>query len=292
MSRAEFTAGAFASAGVQAGSQAVGLQASSRGSALYREVQADVADFIENGSTNSGSWRAGGSAGFAMPSVASPAEAARIAALTGGPTGWVGAAGFASMQPSSWPAAVRPSSSAGASAAASTASPAGGVGSGGTGVSAEAQREFLDRIAPLAQKAGERLGVAPDLVAAQAALESGWGRRPLRRADGSDTHNLFGLKAGGGWSGEAVDATTHEQSGATLTRRVEPFRSYGDASAGFDDYASLLAGQPRFRGALGTGDDARAFADGLAQGGYATDTAYADKLVRLAEQVRAMKARP
>src|SRR5436305_1668841 len=76
---------------------------------------------------------------------------------------------------------------------------AGGVGVGGTGVSPQAQREFLDEIAPYARKAAERLGVAPDLVAAQAALESGWGRKPLRRADGSDAHNLFGIKAGGGW---------------------------------------------------------------------------------------------
>src|SRR5688572_13611503 len=38
---------------------------------------------------------------------------------------------------------------------------------------APSQEEFLDNIAPWAREAGERLGVAPELVQAHAALESG-----------------------------------------------------------------------------------------------------------------------
>jgi len=43
---------------------------------------------------------------------------------------------------------------------------------------------------------------------------------------------------------------------------------------------------PRYRGALNVGSDARAFAQGLARGGYATDPAYADKLARVAARLQ------
>jgi flagellar protein FlgJ len=299
MSRADFGVAAFAggpSPSDASGAGAVRAQASGglgrsgsiAGGGLYSEVQADVVAFIEHGSR--GEDGGGYSRGSASAMVAS----------AGTSSGWSGASGFASMAPSSWPVAVQRalggSTSASTQGSASTASGgqpaatnASGVGSGGTGVSAEAQREFLDQIAPYALKTGERLGVAPEIVAAQAALESGWGRKPLRRADGSDAHNLFGLKAGGAWTGEVTQAATHEQSGDDAVTRVEPFRSYGDVSGGFDDYASLLADHPRYRAALGTGSDARAFASALAQGGYASDPAYADKLVRLTAQVRASR---
>ena len=53
-----------------------------------------------------------------------------------------------------------------------------------------------------------------------------------------------------------------------------------------------MAGNPRFQGALQAGDDARAFAQGLARGGYATDPAYADKLSTLAARLQRSAALP
>jgi peptidoglycan hydrolase FlgJ len=58
------------------------------------------------------------------------------------------------------------------------------------------QQQFLASIRPYAEEAGQKLGVSPDLVAAHAALESGWGQRPLRQG-AADSNNLFGVKAGG-----------------------------------------------------------------------------------------------
>ncbi len=148
------------------------------------------------------------------------------------------------------------------------------------------QQQFLAAIAPWAQQAGERLGVAPHLVAAHAALESGWGQRPLRQPDGADSHNLFGIKAGAQWRGDvAAAATTEYEHGAALAK-TERFRSYPDQGAAFKDYAQLLLDNPRYHAALNTGADAQAFAQGLARGGYATDPAYAAKLARLAGQLR------
>lgn len=141
--------------------------------------------------------------------------------------------------------------------------------------------DFAEAIAPLAREAAQKLGVAPDIIAAQAALESGWGQRPLRRQDGSDSHNLFGLKAGGGWQGDSTTTATTEYENGTAQARVERFRSYPDKAAAFSDFANLLLNNPRYRSALNTGNDVHAYAQGLVRGGYATDPAYADKLARV-----------
>lgn len=154
------------------------------------------------------------------------------------------------------------------------------------GASREEQQAFLERIAPMAQRAASRLGVAPELVAAHAALESGWGQRPLRAADGQSTHNLFGIKAGGAWRGASAESMTTEFEGGAAVKTAQNFRRYEDLDQAFGDYANLLLASPRYQGALRVGGDARAFADGLARGGYATDPAYADKLAIVARQIQ------
>lgn len=149
-----------------------------------------------------------------------------------------------------------------------------------------AQQEFLASIAPAAREAGARLGVAPELVAAHAALESGWGQRPLRQAEGASSHNLFGVKAGPGWQGDVTEALTTEYEHGAALKKSAQFRSYPDQSSAFRDYAQVLLDNPRYRAALGAGRDAHAFAEGLARGGYATDPAYAAKLTRLATRLQ------
>jgi len=144
------------------------------------------------------------------------------------------------------------------------------------------QRQFLDMIRPHAREAARRLGVAPELVAAQAALESGWGQRPLRDRDGADTHNLFGIKAGSSWRGEIAEVLTTEFENGVAVKRTERFRSYSDLAEAFQDFTRLLLNAPRYRMALNTGNDAAAYAQALVKGGYATDPAYADKLVSVA----------
>jgi len=146
------------------------------------------------------------------------------------------------------------------------------------------QATFVADVAPAAEEAARRLGVAPELVVAHAALESGWGRKPLMQG-GHTTHNLFGIKATGGWQGDVAEARTTEVENGVPVGRTERFRSYPDQNAAFRDYAQLLLDNPRYRGALNTGSDARAFAEGLARGGYATDPAYADKLAGVAQRL-------
>lgn len=150
------------------------------------------------------------------------------------------------------------------------------------------QRAFLDDIAPWAREAAAQLGVSADLVSAHAALESGWGQRPIRDAQGRDAHNLFGIKAHSGWRGEHAETLTTEFEDGAAVRKTERFRSYPDYASAFRDYAQLLRNDPRYRAALNTGGDAVAFAQGLARGGYATDPAYAAKLARVAARVQSL----
>ncbi|WP_322403844.1 glycoside hydrolase family 73 protein [Massilia luteola] len=148
------------------------------------------------------------------------------------------------------------------------------------------QQAFLASIAPWAKEAADKLGVAPELVSAHAALESGWGQRPLRNADGSSTYNLFGIKANAGWRGNVAESATTEYVGGAALKTSARFRAYPDQASAFRDYAQMLIDNPRFHGALGAGNNAHAFAAGLAKGGYATDPAYAAKLSRLAGKLQ------
>jgi flagellar protein FlgJ len=160
------------------------------------------------------------------------------------------------------------------------------VGGAGEDDKSPDQQAFLQSIAPWAKEAADKLGVAPELVSAHAALESGWGQRPLKNGDGSSTHNLFGIKAGKGWAGDVAESATTEYVGGAALKTSARFRAYPDQASAFRDYAQMLIANPRFRGALGAGGDAHAFASGLAKGGYATDPAYAAKLSRLAGKLQ------
>jgi len=140
---------------------------------------------------------------------------------------------------------------------------------------------FVASIWSHAQAAARELGVDARALVAQAALETGWGRRTIQRGDGGTAHNLFGIKATG-WKGERAAATTHEYSnGVRHTERAE-FRAYDSPAESFADYVRLLKSNPRYRQALESGGDVRRFATSLQQAGYATDPRYADKLSAIA----------
>ena len=152
---------------------------------------------------------------------------------------------------------------------------------------------FVRSIWPLAQKTAAELGVPAKALVAQAALETGWGRRLVGR-EGATSHNLFGIKAGGRWAGEKMSAATHEfVDGVRRTERAA-FRASGSASDSFADYARLL-GNTRYAGARGAGDDTQRFASALQKAGYATDPNYAAKITAIANGAtlnRALSALP
>ena len=155
------------------------------------------------------------------------------------------------------------------------ATPAGGAGE----VPATA-RDFANRVWPHAVEASRSTGIPPQFLIAHSALESGWGRSEIRHADGSPSHNLFGIKAGKGWTGATVEATTTEYVNGQPQQVVERFRAYASYEESFRDYAALLRDSSRYSSVIGS-QDGTEFARRLQQAGYATDPMYADKLARI-----------
>ncbi len=255
------SAGAVGLAGGVRSAAGVGADTPKFG-ALYQQLQREVTRYIEQGSDSQvslspeGAWR--------RQQMAAGASAGSTAA-------W--GTGSALLEDTVASSALRGLNAAGTGATAPSASPA-------------QQQAFVNDVLPLAREAASRLGVAPEVLTAQAALETGWGRAPIRRADGSSSHNFFGIKAGGTWSGEVTVAATTEVENGQAVARDASFRAYASPAQSFDDLASLLQGSSRYQAALGTGADARAYGQALQRGGYATDPAYADKLARVAARIQ------
>jgi len=141
--------------------------------------------------------------------------------------------------------------------------------------------EFVQQVLPTIQRAARTLGVNPMGMLAQAALETGWGRRMPRTADGSPSLNLFGVKAGEGWSGARAVADTVEVSGGVATQRRTAFRAYGSIEDSVTDFANLLSTSPRYREAVAAGGSAQSYVQSIAKAGYATDPEYGNKLNQL-----------
>lgn len=170
----------------------------------------------------------------------------------------------------------------GARPAPPAAAPAGAIGAAlpPTGSTPKA-RDFINKMWPHAVDASRATGIPPHFIIGQAALESGWGSREIKTADGKDSHNLFGIKAGRSWSGDTADTTTTEFINGVKQKMVDKFRQYSSYAEAFRDYANLLKNNPRYAPVLQAGQDANAFAQGLQKAGYATDPAYANKLTRI-----------
>jgi len=144
--------------------------------------------------------------------------------------------------------------------------------------------DFVHQLSEPAREASRRTGMPAPLILAQAALETGWGRREIPTADGGNSHNLFGIKAGGEWDGPTTDVVTHEYINGQRTRMVERFRVYDSYAEAFADHGRLISDNPRYAPVLQAADAEQA-ARALQSGGYATDPAYADKLVTLMDQI-------
>ena len=153
------------------------------------------------------------------------------------------------------------------------------------GATPEEIAAFTQKLMPLLQQAGQQLGVSPKILLAQAAIETGWGRSVVG-------NNLFGIKAGSTWSGQKVDAATHEYQNGELISITDAFRAYPTAEASVQDFVSLVTGNPRYRAALGKGEDVVAYAQGLLAGGWATDINYVQKLQSVAASPAVSGAAP
>jgi flagellar protein FlgJ len=145
--------------------------------------------------------------------------------------------------------------------------------------------DFVNKLAASAQAASSTTGIPARYILSQAALESGWGKKEIKHADGSTTHNIFGIKAGKDWSGATVLSKTTEYIGGIAHQVVQKFRAYASYDEAVNDYATLLKGNPRFAAVVQAARDPAAFAHGLQNAGYATDPLYAKKLLSIMKQM-------
>ena len=141
---------------------------------------------------------------------------------------------------------------------------------------------FVEHLWPMAKDAAEKLGVAPEVILAQAALETGWGKKITHDMSGTSSHNLFNIKADGRWNGEQATVSTLEYRDGVAVRERANFRAYASFEDSFSDYVAFMQESPRYQAALDVAADAEAFTQELSQAGYATDPNYASKIMRIA----------
>jgi flagellum-specific peptidoglycan hydrolase FlgJ len=133
---------------------------------------------------------------------------------------------------------------------------------------------FLEEIKPDIIEVAKSIDIPPSVLAAQAILESGWGKSRIG-------NNIFGVKAGGSWTGATRAADTNEVEDGQTVRINATFRDYDSVADSIQDLGRVLNGS-RYAAVRGTLDYAEA-ARALQAAGYATDPDYAAKLIKIIE---------
>ncbi len=140
---------------------------------------------------------------------------------------------------------------------------------------------FVQQHGDTARRTAAQTGIPAEFMISQAALETGWGKRDIRNADGSTSHNLFGIKAGANWKGPVAEVVTTEFIDGRAQKVTARFRAYSSYGESFADYARLMKTNTRYASVIANSATAEGFAQNLQRAGYATDPAYADKLTRV-----------
>jgi peptidoglycan hydrolase FlgJ len=140
---------------------------------------------------------------------------------------------------------------------------------------------FVQQHQTAAAQAEATSGIPASFMIAQAAHETGWGRKEIRHTDGTSAHNLFGIKAGANWNGPTADVMTTEYTNGVARKVMQKFRAYSSYAESFADYAQMMKNNPRYEQVVAAKGNAHGFAHGLQRAGYATDPAYAEKLSKV-----------
>lgn len=123
--------------------------------------------------------------------------------------------------------------------------------------------------------------ILPSVTAAQAILESDWGRSGLAAAP---NHNLFGVKSGSYWTGDTVVLSTQEYGVSGWYYVNATFRKYASWNASIADRGSFFNGtswaRNNYSAVIWELDYSKA-CWALSNAGYATDPQYAPKLINI-----------
>ncbi len=140
---------------------------------------------------------------------------------------------------------------------------------------------FSQALMPHAKAAAAELGTTPEVLLAQAALETGWGKHMTQLPDGRSSHNLFNIKADPAWQGKTVQMNTMEYQHGKPIMQSARFRAYDSYGESFADYARFIKSNPRYSNALTQAENAEHYVQQVHKAGYATDPAYSDKWLQI-----------
>lgn len=142
------------------------------------------------------------------------------------------------------------------------------------------QAGFVSQHTQAAEVVARESGIPASYMIGQAGHETGWGKSEIRHRDGSNSFNLFGIKATSSWKGKVAEVVTTEYVNGVPRKQVAKFRAYDSYADSFRDYAKLIGNSPRYDKAMDQIGSVHGFATGLQKAGYATDPQYAAKLSR------------
>jgi len=130
---------------------------------------------------------------------------------------------------------------------------------------------YIDQYRDLAIQEMLKYNIPASITLAQGLFESGAGRSELV----TKGNNHFGIKCHG-WKGRTVH---HDDDEAQ-----ECFRAYDNALQSFEDHSKFLASSQRYRSLFSLKrTDYKGWARGLKKAGYATNPAYAERLISIIE---------
>lgn len=131
---------------------------------------------------------------------------------------------------------------------------------------------YIRKYSDLAIDHMEKYKIPASITLAQGILESGAGMSDLAR----NSNNHFGIKCHPGWSGGKVYAADDTPN--------DCFRKYKSVEESYQDHSVFLVGSSRYSALFKLSiTDYKEWARGLQKSGYATDRAYANKLIKLIE---------
>lgn len=143
------------------------------------------------------------------------------------------------------------------------------------------QQQFIQSIANDAQDLQKEEKILTSVTLAQAILESNWGKSGLS----TSANNLFGIK--GSYEGSSVSMGTQEFSSEKAYHTQADFRKYPDKKASLVDHAQLfvngVSGNANLYSAVIGETNYKEAAYAIQEAGYATDPAYAEKLISTIE---------
>ncbi|VFS53993.1 flagellar assembly peptidoglycan hydrolase FlgJ [Moellerella wisconsensis] len=145
-------------------------------------------------------------------------------------------------------------------------------------------REFLTKLLVPARIVGQNTGIPYMLILAQAALESGWGKKEILNPNGQPSYNIFGIKSGKNWSGKTTRITTTEYIDGQKVKCKQDFRVYSSYLDALSDYAQLVSRSKRYQGVINA-PNAEQAAVAIQKAGYATDPHYSQKLTQIIQQL-------